>query len=123
MFGLSPKSFRCVGLLVDSSPTLRYNTFLNAKGNKMQANTKQVRAIMRNAIAQCNAGDWRFRNTWTEKTTHKFPARRSVVFSVTIFEGAAVLAAVKAEFAKLGYTNKVKTTGDGYYLRCIADLA
>lgn len=89
----------------------------------MQANTKQVRAVMRNAIAKHNAAGGLYDNTWTEKTTSKVAARRSVVFSVSSFDSANVLATVKAEFAKLGYTNKVKTTGGGFYLRCIADIA
>jgi hypothetical protein len=86
----------------------------------MQANTKQVRKVIRNAISFVNA---HCSNTYTEKTTAKQPKRRSVVFPVYNHKHAAeVLPVIKAEFAKLGYTNTVKIT-DNVYIRCIADIA
>ena len=87
----------------------------------MQANTKQVRSVMRNAIVLHRA-QTQYNWSWTDKTTIEDTARRSVVFNVRDSKMDAVLATVQAEFAKLGYTNKLKVTC-GNYLRCIADLA
>jgi hypothetical protein len=86
----------------------------------MQANTKQVRKVVRNAISFVNAY---CSNTYTEKTSKLQQKRRSVVFPVYNSASAKlVLPVIKAEFAKLGYTNKVTLTS-GIYLRVIADIA
>jgi hypothetical protein len=88
----------------------------------MQANTLQVRKVMRAAIKQHDGAFWRGAHSWTEKTTHKIPAQRSIVMCVDTRKAAAVLATVKQQFALLNYSNKVKTTQD-MYLRCIAHKA
>jgi hypothetical protein len=86
----------------------------------MQANTLQVRKVMRAAIKLHSAQ--RYAHTWTEKTTHNKPAQRSVVMCIMLREAAAVLATVKQQFVLLNYSNKVKLTQD-IYLRCIAHKA
>ena len=99
----------------------------------MQANTKQVRKVLAAAIKAHKAngawfGKWNIGSEgalggWTDKISNTDLARRSVVYALEDSKASAVLATVQAEFAKLGYTNKVKTTRGGMYLRCIADIA
>ena len=91
----------------------------------MQATTIQVRKVMHNAITAHNAraGSWYgVHSTYTEKTSKRNAKRRSVVYVIDNDKAAVVLQQVQNEFNTLGYTNKVKTTGDGMYLRCIADV-
>jgi phage-related baseplate assembly protein len=111
---------------VDSRPELRYNTRIaTKKGVKMQANTLQVRKVMRNAVNQLNVRP--VTHSYTEKTSANFPARRSVVYIIANSTAESVLAKVQAEFNVLGYSNTATLTGTVYgscaYLRCIADIA
>ena len=61
--------------------------------------------------------------SYTDRTSKKHANRRSVVYCIDIYKAQTVLAQVQNEFAILGYSNTVTTTGDGMYLRCIATLA
>jgi hypothetical protein len=95
----------------------------------MQAKTLPVRNIIRQAIAQVGATESFSKHTYTEKTTPKYPNRRSVVFST--FSGIngrvnaeAVAKKTKAILAKNGYTNRVTVTAcTGFYVRVIADIS
>ncbi len=81
----------------------------------MKANTRQVRSVG-NYIAG-------FAAQYTEKTSESNPRRRSVVWMYNRQGVAATVAKLlRAEFARLGYTNSVTVTG-GQYVRVIADLA
>jgi len=91
----------------------------------MQANTIQVRKVMHNAITAHDARVARWYGTlgsWTEKTSKRNVKRRSVVYIIDDSKADRVLMQVQNEFDVLGYENKVKTTSDGMYLRCIADI-
>lgn len=79
----------------------------------MLANTKQVRKVG-NAIVG-------FAAQWTDETSEYNKQRRSVVWAIYWRDVDAIANTLRAEFAKLGYTNKVTVT-QGSYLRVIADL-
>ena len=79
----------------------------------MLANTKQVRKVG-NAIVGFGA-------QWTDETSDYNKQRRSVVWAIYWRDVDAIANTLRAEFAKLGYTNKVTVTQDTY-LRVIADL-
>lgn len=81
----------------------------------MLANTKQVR-VAGNYIAG-------FAAQYTDKTSQSNPRRRSIVWLYNKRGVAPTVAKLmRAEFARLGYTNTVSVTG-GQYVRVIADLA
>ena len=80
----------------------------------MLANTKQVRKVG-NAIVG-------FAAQWTDETSDYNKQRRSVVWACYWQDTNALAAKLRAEFARLGYANKVTVTQDTY-LRVIADLA
>lgn len=80
----------------------------------MFANTKQVRKVG-NAIVGFGA-------QWTDETSIYNKQRRSVTWACYWKDTNALAAELRAEFARLGYTNKVTVTQDTY-LRVIADLA
>ena len=79
----------------------------------MLANTKQVRKVG-NAIVG-------FAAQWTDETSDYNKQRRSVTWAIYWRDVDAIANTLRAEFAKLGYTNKVTVT-QGSYLRVIADL-
>lgn len=79
----------------------------------MLANTKQVRKVG-NAIVG-------FAAQWTDETSEYNKQRRSVTWAIYWRDVDAIANTLRAEFAKLGYTNKVTVT-QGSYLRVIADL-
>jgi len=96
------------------------------KGDSMQANTMQVRKVMKQAIAAHGAAEYAYGckvGSYTEKTAKKVPARRSVVYTINMLRASSVLEQVQNDFNALGYSNTVKLTGSGQYLRCIADIA
>lgn len=81
----------------------------------MLANTREVRSVG-NYIAG-------FAAQYTEKTSASNPRRRSVTWMYNKQGVAATVAKLlRAEFARLGYTNTVTVTG-GQYVRVKADLA
>ena len=81
----------------------------------MLANTKQVR-VAGNYIAG-------FAAQYTDKTSQSNPRRRSIVWLYNKRGVAPTVAKLmRAEFARLGYTNTVSVTG-GQYVRVKADLA
>ena len=85
------------------------------KVQTVKANTQQVRSA-----GNYTAG---FAAQYTEKTSKLNPRRRSVVWMYNRQGVAATVAKLlRAEFARLGYTNTVSVTG-GQYVRVIADLA
>ena len=79
----------------------------------MLANTKQVRKVG-NAIVG-------FAAQWTDETSEYNKQRRSVTWAIYWRDVDAIANTLRAEFAKLGYTNKVTVTQDTY-VRVIADL-
>ena len=85
------------------------------KVQTVKANTRQVR-VVGNYIAG-------FAAQYTEKTSKLNPRRRSIVWMYNKRGVAPTVAKLlRAEFARLGYTNSVTVTG-GQYVRVIADLA
>ena len=81
----------------------------------MLANTKQVR-VAGNYVAG-------FAAQYTDKTSQSNPRRRSIVWLYNKRGVAPTVAKLmRAEFARLGYTNTVSVTGD-QYVRVKADLA
>lgn len=83
----------------------------------MLANTREVRSVG-NYIAGFGA-------QYTDKTSESNPRRRSVTWMYNYNQqgvAATVAKLLRAEFARLGYTNTVTVTG-GQYVRVIADLA
>ena len=82
----------------------------------MLANTKQVRKVG-NAIVG-------FAAQWTDETSEYNKQRRSITWAIywkSKQDVDTMASKLRAEFAKLGYTNKVTVTQDTY-LRVIADL-
>ena len=85
------------------------------KVQNVKANTRQVRSVG-NYIAG-------FAAQYTEKTSKLNPRRRSVTWMYNRQGVATVVAKLlRAEFARLGYTNSVTVTA-GQYVRVIADIA
>lgn len=86
---------------------------------------KKVQTVKANTLQVRSAGNYiaGFGAQYTEKTSKLNPRRRSVVWMYNQQGVAATVAKLlRAEFAKLGYTNSVSVTG-GQYVRVIADLA